>query len=428
MIKKFEHFTGGGLGQEPLRHAGADRVAAHRCTSSGTRSASTTGSTTSSGRSRSRSTSWRGCSCADVRGARCGRCATARRRRSPPGVSLARYKTLAFGVSAAYAGLAGSLFAIATTYVNPDTFPISLSIFLLVGVVVGGLGSLARRDRGRRPDRVPAPLGAGRWKSPGAPSVVYGVVADRAHVPATDGRRRTHASPRSANNRALPSSLSKRLTFRRRSLVRRTPDLAILALIAISCSPCAPPRSRARRGAATTRASRPTSILLGATTPLTGPASAYSSVARGANAYFQYVNAKGGVFGRKITYTYLDDAYNPANTVHADAPARRAGPRLRDLQLARHGAEPRHARLPERDEGAAALRRHRRHVLRRRRRQSTRTRSGSSRATRPRATCSASTSAARTRRRRSRCWRRTTATAAISCSGSSAASPAARRR
>jgi branched-chain amino acid transport system substrate-binding protein len=59
----------------------------------------------------------------------------------------------------------------------------------------------------------------------------------------------------------------------------------------------------------------PTSILLGGTTPLTGPAAAYASVARGANAYFQYVNTRGGVFGRKITYTYLDDAYNPANTV-----------------------------------------------------------------------------------------------------------------
>ena len=58
------------------------------------------------------------------------------------GVNLAWYKTLAFGISAAYAGVAGSLFAIATTFVNPDTFPIALSIFLLVGVVVGGLGSL----------------------------------------------------------------------------------------------------------------------------------------------------------------------------------------------------------------------------------------------------------------------------------------------
>jgi branched-chain amino acid transport system permease protein len=59
------------------------------------------------------------------------------------GVSLARYKTLAFGISAAYAGVAGALYTIATTYVNPDVFPIQLSIYLLVGVVVGGLGGLS---------------------------------------------------------------------------------------------------------------------------------------------------------------------------------------------------------------------------------------------------------------------------------------------
>jgi branched-chain amino acid transport system permease protein len=59
------------------------------------------------------------------------------------GVSLARYKTLSFGVSAAFAGVAGALFATANTYVNPDTFPIQLSIFLLVGIVVGGLGGLS---------------------------------------------------------------------------------------------------------------------------------------------------------------------------------------------------------------------------------------------------------------------------------------------
>ena len=59
------------------------------------------------------------------------------------GVSLARYKTLAFGISAAYAGVAGGLFAIASAFVNPDTFPVALSIFLLVGIVIGGLGGLS---------------------------------------------------------------------------------------------------------------------------------------------------------------------------------------------------------------------------------------------------------------------------------------------
>ena len=58
------------------------------------------------------------------------------------GVSLSRYKTLAFGIAAAYAGVAGALLAISIAFVNPDLFPVSLSILLLTGAVVGGLGSL----------------------------------------------------------------------------------------------------------------------------------------------------------------------------------------------------------------------------------------------------------------------------------------------
>ncbi len=58
------------------------------------------------------------------------------------GVSTAAVKTAAFGISAFYCGIAGSLYAIGITYVNPDTFPIDLSILLLVGIVLGGAGSL----------------------------------------------------------------------------------------------------------------------------------------------------------------------------------------------------------------------------------------------------------------------------------------------
>jgi len=61
----------------------------------------------------------------------------------------------------------------------------------------------------------------------------------------------------------------------------------------------------------------PTSLLLGGTAPLSGTASAYGSVARGADAYFKYVNARGGVHKRTITYRYVDDAYDPAQTVVA---------------------------------------------------------------------------------------------------------------
>ena len=58
------------------------------------------------------------------------------------GVNRSAYKVAAFGVSAAYAGVAGSLLAINVAYVSPDTFPIQLSLYLLVGAVVGFFGSI----------------------------------------------------------------------------------------------------------------------------------------------------------------------------------------------------------------------------------------------------------------------------------------------
>ena len=103
-----------------------------------------------------------------------------------------------------------------------------------------------------------------------------------------------------------------------------------------------------------------TSILLGATTPLSGPASAYASVTRGANAYFKYVNARGGVQRSQDHVQVPRRHVQPGADGAADAPARRAGQGLRDLQRDRHRAQPGRPRLPEREEGAAALRRLRR--------------------------------------------------------------------
>jgi branched-chain amino acid transport system substrate-binding protein len=58
-----------------------------------------------------------------------------------------------------------------------------------------------------------------------------------------------------------------------------------------------------------------TEILLGNTNALSGSASAYGTISNSAKAYYEYVNSKGGVSGRKITYKIVDDVYNPANTV-----------------------------------------------------------------------------------------------------------------
>jgi branched-chain amino acid transport system permease protein len=58
------------------------------------------------------------------------------------GIDVARLKTSAFAVSAAFTGVAGALAAIVVQFVAPDSFPVQLSIALFVGLVVGGAGSL----------------------------------------------------------------------------------------------------------------------------------------------------------------------------------------------------------------------------------------------------------------------------------------------
>jgi branched-chain amino acid transport system substrate-binding protein len=56
-------------------------------------------------------------------------------------------------------------------------------------------------------------------------------------------------------------------------------------------------------------------IKIGGSYPLSGPASAYRSIEQGAQAYFKYTNANGGVDGRNIEFVTLDDAYEPPKAV-----------------------------------------------------------------------------------------------------------------
>src|SRR3954463_12617088 len=58
-----------------------------------------------------------------------------------------------------------------------------------------------------------------------------------------------------------------------------------------------------------------TSIKIGGTFPLTGVASLYKTIPAAEKAYYDYVNDHGGVNGRKIDFTILDDAYDPSKTV-----------------------------------------------------------------------------------------------------------------
>jgi branched-chain amino acid transport system permease protein len=61
---------------------------------------------------------------------------------SAMGINLALFKTTSFGISAAFTGVAGALGASVVAFVSPDSFGTALSIFLLVGMVVGGLASI----------------------------------------------------------------------------------------------------------------------------------------------------------------------------------------------------------------------------------------------------------------------------------------------
>jgi branched-chain amino acid transport system substrate-binding protein len=58
-----------------------------------------------------------------------------------------------------------------------------------------------------------------------------------------------------------------------------------------------------------------TEIHIGQWGPQSGPAAAWGAVARGTDAYFKWINANGGIHGRKLVHHYFDDGYNPARTI-----------------------------------------------------------------------------------------------------------------
>ncbi len=58
------------------------------------------------------------------------------------GIDLAKYKTIAFAISAFYTGVAGGLFAYLITFLSPDAFTIELSIDFIAMIVIGGMGSI----------------------------------------------------------------------------------------------------------------------------------------------------------------------------------------------------------------------------------------------------------------------------------------------
>jgi branched-chain amino acid transport system substrate-binding protein len=91
----------------------------------------------------------------------------------------------------------------------------------------------------------------------------------------------------------------------------RSASLAVIAAVAVAACGSSSGGSSSAPGVTST------SITFGTHQPLTGPAApGYSEIAVASQAFFNYVNAHGGVFGRKIHLIIKDDAYNPTNTVN----------------------------------------------------------------------------------------------------------------
>ena len=108
-------------------------------------------------------------------------------------------------------------------------------------------------------------------------------------------------------------------TSHRLRLIPAVAGAAVIALAAAACGSSggggAPSPGAKSKLTASAPGITPTTITIGSHQPLTGPAApGYSEISRASTAYFNYVNAHGGVYGRKIIYKYLNDQYNPAIT------------------------------------------------------------------------------------------------------------------
>src|SRR5213596_2204457 len=99
----------------------------------------------------------------------------------------------------------------------------------------------------------------------------------------------------------------------------RTSQIRLMAggtLVVLAAAACGGGSSGGGGGGASAPGVTDTTITIGSTQPLTGPvAPGYSEISRASNAYFQFINANGGINGRKIVYKYVDDAYDPSKTV-----------------------------------------------------------------------------------------------------------------
>jgi len=108
-----------------------------------------------------------------------------------------------------------------------------------------------------------------------------------------------------------------------------------------------------------------TEIKVGETMPFSGPASAYATIGKAQAAYINMINDQGGINGRKIKLIQYDDAYSPPKAVEQIRKLVESDEVLLTFQILGTPSNARGPEIPQRQEGAATVRRHRRDKIHR---------------------------------------------------------------
>jgi branched-chain amino acid transport system permease protein len=197
------------------------------------------------------------------------------------GVPVAAYKTIAFGLSAFYTGVAGGLFAFVVGFLSPDAFDVFLSVDFVVMIILGGLGSVPGSVVGAAIVTVlHDSLAAFQNYRP----LIFGVILI-------------------ACMRFMPGGIA---AATRRMSMRLVVSL-VLALVTLAAALPA----GAQQGVTDTE------IVIGCSNSFSGPLAYTGEQATryGVDLYLKVVNDAGGVNGRKVRSVYYDDAYKPQEAV-----------------------------------------------------------------------------------------------------------------
>ncbi|HET7340724.1 MAG TPA: ABC transporter substrate-binding protein [Methylomirabilota bacterium] len=206
------------------------------------------------------------------------------------GVPVARYKTVAFGLSAFYTGVAGGLFAFVVGFLSPDAFDVFLSVDFVVMIIVGGLGSVPGSIVGAALVTVLNDTLAGFQNYR---PLVFGAILIACMLFMPGG------VTRGLSALATAAAPSRRTSMRLLSFV-------LLAVVTLAAAPAA-----AETGVTDSE------IVLGCSNSFSGPLAFTGEQATkfGVDLYFKVVNDAGGINGRKVRTIYYDDGYRPQDAV-----------------------------------------------------------------------------------------------------------------